>query len=395
MSMQSKPWVREFTIRVDDEVLDDLRRRLREARWPRRETVDDWSQGIPLAVVQEMCDHWASGYDWREREERLNSLPQRLVRIGDLDIHCVHVRSRHPDATPIVLTHGWPGSFVEYVGLVDELVDPASGSAEDAFHVVIPSLPGYGFSSQPQSTGWGIERIARAWAELMTALGYERFGAVGSDWGTSVSASLGEQFPDRVLGLCLVPPLAAPDPATFDDLTAQERAALADLETANATGSAYSAMHATRPQTAAYGLTDSPVGLCAWILEKFWSWTDHDGDLYDVIDRDTILDDLTIYWVTATAASSGRLYWESFEEIHRIFTEDVPTVIDVPVAGAIFPREVPRASRRWAERRFPNIVQWREHDRGGHFAALEQAQALVADIRDFFATLHRRYRADP
>ncbi|NYJ00320.1 pimeloyl-ACP methyl ester carboxylesterase [Nocardioides thalensis] len=395
MSMQSKPWVRDFTIRVDDEVLDDLRRRLREARWPRRETVEDWSQGIPLAVVQDMCDYWASGYDWREREERLNSLPQRLVRIDDLDIHCVHVRSRHPDATPIVLTHGWPGSFVEYVGLVDELVDPASGSAEDAFHVVIPSLPGYGFSSQPQAPGWGIERIARAWAELMTALGYERFGAVGSDWGTSVSASLGEQFPDRVLGLCLVPPLAAPDPATFDDLTAQERAALADLETANATGSAYSAMHATRPQTAAYGLTDSPAGLCAWILEKFWSWTDHDGDLYDVIDRDTILDDLTIYWVTGTAASSGRLYWESFEEIHRIFTEDVPSVIDVPVAGAIFPREVPRASRRWAERRFPNIVQWREHDRGGHFAALERPQALVADVRDFFATLHRRYRADP
>lgn len=387
MSTSSVPLVRDFTISVDDAVLDDLRRRLREARWPRPETVDDWSQGIPLAVVQEMCAYWANDYDWRERERLLNSRPQHLVRVDGLDIHCVHARSRHPDATPIVLTHGWPGSFVEYVGLVDELVDPASGRAEDAFHVVIPSLPGYGFSSQPETTGWGIERIARAWAELMAALGYERFGAVGSDWGTSVSASLGEQLPDRVLGLCLVPPLAAPDRGTFGDLTADERAALADLETANATGSAYSAMHATRPQTAAYGLTDSPVALCAWILEKFWSWTDHDGDLYEVIDRDRILDDLTIYWVSATAASSGRLYWESFEEIHRIFNEDVPAAIEVPVAGSIFPREVPRASRRWAERRFPNIVQWREHDRGGHFAALEQPQTLVEDVRDLFSTL--------
>lgn len=377
--------VRSFTIRVDDEVLDDLRRRLRRARWPRPETVDDWSQGIPLTVTQELCDYWASGYDWRTRERWLNSHPQVLVRLDGLDIHCVHVRSRHRDATPVVLTHGWPGSFVEYVGLVGDLVEPASGRPEDAFHVVIPSLPGYGFSSQPDTTGWGVGRIARLWADLMTALGYQRFGAVGSDWGTSVSASLGEQFPDRLLGLCLVPPLAAPDPTTFDDLTAAERAALDDLAAANATGSAYSAMHTTRPQTVAYGLTDSPVALCAWILEKFWSWTDHDGDLYEVIDRDRILDDLTIYWATATGGSSARLYWESFEEVHRIFNEDVPAVIDVPVAASIFPREVPRVSRRWAERRFPNIVQWREHHRGGHFAALEQPRALVEDIRSFFA----------
>lgn len=379
--------VREFAIDVEDAVLDDLRRRLEQTRWPRAETVDDWTQGIPLAVTRDLCGYWATGYRWREREAQLNTHPQFLVRLDGLDVHCVHVRSPHAEATPLVLTHGWPGSFVEYLGLVDELARPSSGRPEDAFHVVVPSLPGYGFSAQPDSPGWGVRRIARLWADLMTALGYDRFGAAGSDWGTSVTASLGEQFPDRLIGLCLVPPLAAPDPSTLDELTPQEEAALADLAAANATGSAYSAMHTTRPQTTAYGLVDSPVALCAWILEKFWSWTDHDGDLYEVIDRDRILDNLTVYWVTATGGSSVRLYWESFEEIHRIFNDDVPTAIEVPVAASLFPREVPRVSRRWAQRRFPHIVQWREHPKGGHFAALEQPDVLVADLRGFFAGL--------
>jgi pimeloyl-ACP methyl ester carboxylesterase len=379
---------REFTIRLDDAVLEDLRRRLRTTRWPERETVDDWSQGIPLAVTRDWCEYWETGYRWREREESLNAYPQFLVEVDELDVHCLHVRSSHRDATPVVLTHGWPGSFVEFVGLVDALVDPPSGRASDAFHVVIPSLPGYGFSSKPRSTGWGVTRIAQAWAELMAALGYERFGAVGSDWGTSVAASLGDQFPERLVGLCLVPPLAAPDRATLDDLTAQERAALEDLARTEASGSAYAAVHATRPQTIAYGLTDSPAALCAWILEKFWSWTDHDGELRDVVDRDRVLDNLTVYWATATGGSSARLYWESHEEIRRLYSEDVPVTIEVPVAASIFPREVPRTSRRWAERRFPNIVQWREHPRGGHFAALEQPEAVLDDIRTFFAALH-------
>ena len=387
--------VRPFTIHVDDGVFDDLRRRVEQARWPSPETVDDWSQGIPLATTRELCEYWAHDYNWREREKALNTYPQQLVRLGDLDIHCVHARSPHPEATPLVLTHGWPGSFVEYLGLVDELTNPASGRAEDAFHVVLPSLPGYAFSSQPEAIGVGIGHIARLWAELMSLLGYDRFGAGGSDWGTSVSASLGHQFPERVLGLCLIPPLAAPDPSTFGDLIPAEQAALDDLARTNATGSAYSAMHATRPQTAGYGLVDSPVALCAWILEKFWSWSDHDGDLYEVIDRDRILDNLTIYWVTATGASSARLYWESFEEIHRIFNEGEPDRIVVPVAASIFPREIPRVSRRWAERRFPDIVQWREHDRGGHFAALERPDVLVDDLRTFFKDLRARRDSNP
>lgn len=382
--------IRPFTIHVDDEVLDDLRLRLEQARWPQAETVDDWSQGIPLATTRELCDYWARDYRWREREHALNAYPQQLVHVGDLDIHCVHVRSAHRDATPLVLTHGWPGLFIEYLGLVEELTNPASGRPEDAFHVVLPSLPGYGFSTQPKTTGVGVAHVARLWAELMTALGYARFGAGGSDWGTSVSASLGQQFPDRILGLCLIPPLAAPDPSTLHDLTAQEQAALDDLAMANATGSAYSAMHTTRPQTAGYALVDSPVALCAWILEKFWSWTDHGGDLYEVVDRDRILDNLMLYWLTATGASSARLYWESFEEIHRIFNDDMPERIEVPVAASIFPREVPRVSRRWAERRFPHIEQWREHDRGGHFAALEQPEVVLDDIRTFFSGLRTR-----
>lgn len=385
-----QPAVRDFTVHLDDDVLLDLRDRLRRARWPRRETVDDWSQGVPLGVVQDLCAYWAGDYDWRRREAALNAFPHATVRVGDLDVHCVHARSPHAGATPLVLTHGWPGSFVEYLGLVPELTNPSSGRPEDAFHVVVPSLPGYGFSSQPTTPGTGVTRVAQLWAELMTTLGYDRFGAGGSDWGTSVSSSIAQQYPDRVIGLCLIPPLAAPDPATSDSLTPAEERALDDLAEVNATGSAYSAVHTTRPQTVGYGLVDSPVALCAWILEKFWAWTDHDGDLYRVIDRDTILDNLTIYWATATGASSARLYWESFAEIHHIFNDAVPDVIDVPVGASIFPREVPRVSRRWAERRFPRVVQWREHDRGGHFAALERPDVVVDDIRSLFRTIRVR-----
>jgi pimeloyl-ACP methyl ester carboxylesterase len=376
--------VREFTVAVPDDVLADLRERLARTRWPAPETVQDWTQGIPLARVQELCHYWAHDYDWRARERSLNRYPHFMVDIEGMDVHCVHARSPHEGATPLILTHGWPGSFVEYLDLVEDLTQPPSGRADEAFHVVVPSLPGYAFSSQPTHTGWGISRIARLWADLMSELGYERFGAAGSDWGTSISASLGQQFPERIVALGLIPPLAPPDPATFDDLTPWERSALADLERANATGSAYSAMHTTRPQTTGYALVDSPAALCAWIGEKFWAWSDHDGDLYDVIERDRVLDNLMLYWVRATGASSARLYWESFDEIHAIFTDVVTDTIDVPVGASIFPRETPRISRRWAQKRFSDIVQWREHDRGGHFAAMENPAAVVADLRSLF-----------
>ncbi len=377
--------IRDFTIDVDDATLEDLRDRLRRTRWPRPETVEDWSQGIPLDRVQELCRYWAIDYDWSNRENQLNRYRHVTVELDGLAIHCVHARSPHQDATPLILTHGWPGSFVEYLGLADDLAHPPSGRAADAFHVVIPSLPGYGFSSQSLQPGWGVTSIARLWGALMNELGYARFGAVGSDWGTSISASLGAQFPDRVIALELIPPLAPPDPATFGALTAAESRALADLERVTATGSAYAAMHTTRPQTTGYGLVDSPAALCAWIIEKFWQWTDHDGDLYSVIDRDRVLDNLMIYWVTQTGASAARLYWESFGEINAILNNALVDTINVPVGASIFPREVPRISKRWAERRFTNIVQWREHTRGGHFAALEQPDLVLGDIRDLFA----------
>jgi hypothetical protein len=289
--------VRPFRIDITDSEMVDLRRRLHQTRWPDRETVDDWSQGIPLAVVGDLCEHWGSGYDWVERQALLNRHPQVLADIGGMTVHAVHARSPHPGALPIVLTHGWPGSFVEYLDLVDELTRPSSGRDDEAFHVVIPSLPGYGFSSRPSTTGWGVSRIARLWADLMSTLGYGQFGAAGSDW------------------------------------------------------------------------------------------SDHDGDLYSVIDRDRLLDNLTVYWVTRTGASSARLYWESFAEIEAVFASTVSDVIRVPVGASIFPREVPRASRRWAERRFTNIVQWHEHERGGHFAAMERPDDLLADIRSLFRPL--------
>ena len=269
--------VEPFVIRVDEAALEDLRDRLRRTRWPEREPVGDWSQGVPLDYLRELCAYWAGGYDWRATEARLNQIPQFTTAIDGLDIHFLHVRSPHPGAVPLVMTHGWPGSFLEFEQVLGPLADPAAHGADAAagvFDVVVPSLPGYGFSGKPASAGWDIHRIARAWAELMTRLGYERFLAIGSDWGTSVSTSLALQHPGRLLGVHLVPPLAPLDRAAAD-LTGGERAALADLDQRSRTGSGYSAIQGTRPQTIGYSLTDSPAGLCAWIVEKLWAWTEH------------------------------------------------------------------------------------------------------------------------
>ncbi|WP_435748709.1 epoxide hydrolase family protein [Microbacterium sp. PMB16] len=381
--------IRPFRIDYPRAQWDDLRDRLARTRWPDAETVGDWSQGLPLSVARDMCAYWQDGYDWRAREEQLNSFPQFTTEVDGLDLHFVHVRSSHAEATPLVLTHGWPGSFVEFLKLIGPLTEPeAHGlSGGPAFHVVVPSLPGYAFSGKPTETGWGVDRIARAWAVLMDRLGYGRFGAAGSDWGTSVSASLGRQFPDRIIGLQLIPPLAAPDPATLDSLTSFEKAALDDLERANATESGYSAMHSHKPQTIGYALVDSPVALCTWILEKFWAWTDNDGDLHSVIGRDEFLDNLMTYWMTGSGASAARLYWESFPDIWALFNTDVVDRIEVPVGASIFPAENPRPSRRWAERRFTDIRQWHELDRGGHFASFEQPATVAAELREFFGGL--------
>ncbi|HEY6698150.1 MAG TPA: epoxide hydrolase [Acidimicrobiales bacterium] len=375
-----------FRVEVPEAELRDLRERLGRTRWPERETVEDWSQGVPLAYMRELCAHWADGYDWRATEARLNALPQFRTEIDGLAIHFVHVRSPHPDAVPLVLTHGWPGSVVEFLKVIGPLTDPTAhgGDAADAFHVVCPSLPGYAFSDRPVQRGWNVERIAGAWVRLMARLGYERYGAQGHDWGTSITTSIGQRDPGHVVGIHLVPPLAAPDPATFDDLTAAERTALADLERAQEWESGYAIEQATRPQTLGYGLVDSPVGLCAWIVEKFWSWTDCAGHPENVLGRDEILDNVMLYWLPGTGASSARLYWESFKQVSERFSRSTHDTVDVPAGCSIFPREIPRVSRRWAARRFTDIRYWNELQSGGHFAAFEQPELFVDEVRSFF-----------
>jgi pimeloyl-ACP methyl ester carboxylesterase len=375
-----------FRVDIPQEVLDDLRARLDGTRWPEAETVADWSQGVPLAYLRGLCRYWAEGYDWRATERRLNLLPQFRTEIDGLGIHLLHVRSPHPDAFPVVLTHGWPGSIVEFLKVIGPLTDPTAhgGEATDAFHVVIPSLPGYGFSDRPAQPGWGVERIAGAWARLMARLGYQRYGAQGGDWGTSVSTSIAQHDPEHVAGIHLNPPLAPPDPATFDDLTDRERAALASLDHAAEWESGYSQEHATRPQTIGYALVDSPAALCAWIVEKFWSWTDHDGHLENLLTRDELLDNVMLYWLPGTGASSVRLYWESIRQVNRWISGPTTDTVAVPTGCSIYPKELQRPSRRWAERRFTDIRYWNELDRGGHFAALEQPDLFVEEVRSFF-----------
>jgi pimeloyl-ACP methyl ester carboxylesterase len=377
--------VRPFRIAMPDTELDDLRSRLTHTRWPEAQPVDGWQQGVPLDYLTALCDYWARDYDWRATETRLNAVPQIVTTIDGLDVHALHVRSAHPAAVPLILTHGWPGSFLEFEAALGPLTDPVGygGNPADAFHVVVPSLPGYGFSGIPDRPGWGIHLIASAWTELMSRLGYDRFMAAGSDWGTSVSTSIALQQPERLLGLFLVPPLAAP--VRDADLTDAERQSLADLDERSRNGSGYSAVHGTRPQTLGYALLDSPAGLCAWIVEKIWAWTDHDGDLDAVISRDKVLDNVSLYWLTRTAASSTRLYWESIAEVSEWFTGATTDSIGVPTAGLVFPAEVPRPSRRWASRRFTNIVHWAEPSRGGHFGAWEQPSLFVEQAR---AALH-------
>jgi pimeloyl-ACP methyl ester carboxylesterase len=391
--------VEPFRLTVPDVVLDDLRGRLRRTRWPDRETTaGSWAQGVPLDWLRDLVEHWSTTYDWRPTEARLAALPQLRVEVDGLGIHVVHVRSPHSAAMPLVLTNGWPGSLVEYLDVVGPLVDPPAhgGDARDAFDVVIPTLPGYGFSDKPASPGWGIARVARAWRAVAHRLGYDRYGLHGTDWGVSVSTSLAQQWPGDVVGLHLAPPLVAPEPATFDDLTPAERASLADLRASSSDGDGYTAIQATRPQTLGYALVDSPVGLAAWVLEKVVTWSDPRGAPTTSLSRDQLLDVATWYWVTATGASSARLYAESIAEVQAVFREPgtagaddgVPGgTVDVPTGASVFPAEVPRPSRRWAERRFTDLRWWGEAPHGGHFPAWEVPELFVDELRGFFRLL--------
>jgi pimeloyl-ACP methyl ester carboxylesterase len=368
-----------FRIAAEEAALDDLRRRLRATRWPERETVDDWSQGIPLAYVQDVCGYWADKYDWRAREARLNRFAQWKTGVDGLGIHFVHVRSPHADALPLVITHGWPGSIVEFQKVIDPLVNPTAhgGEAKDAFHVVCPSLPGYGFSDKPARSGWTTQRIAKAWAQLMARLGYGRYVAQGGDWGAMVTTWIGIEDPEHCAAIHLNMPIAPPDPATMNDLTDREKSALAGMQHYQEWDSGYSKQQSTRPQTVGYGLVDSPAGQAAWILEKFWAWTDCDGHPENVLSRDELLDNVMLYWLPAAAASSARLYWESF----RTLSLDP---VRVPVGCSIFPKEIFRTSKRWAEKRFEKLIHFEELPKGGHFAAFEQPELYVSEVRACF-----------
>ncbi|WP_020672615.1 epoxide hydrolase family protein [Amycolatopsis nigrescens] len=366
-----------FRAHVGQAEIDDLRRRLAATRWPEPETVDDWSQGVPLGYVRELCRYWADGYDFGFAD-RVNAFPQFRTELDGLGIHFLHVRSPEPDALPLLLTHGWPGSVVEFLKVLGPLTDPGAhgGDPADAFHVVAPSLPGFGWSDKPSAPGWDTPRIARAFAELMTRLGYSRYGAQGGDWGAIVTTALASQHPESLAGIHLNMAMVGLDDTTFDDPTPTERKALADLDHHRTTGSGYYQQQRTRPQTLGYGLTDSPAGQCAWIAEKFWAWTDHDGRPESALTRDEMLDDISVYWFTASAASSARLYWETN-------TRDAAE-ISVPSGISIYPKETIRPSRRWAERRFTDLRWHEELDRGGHFAAFEQPGSFVEQLRGFF-----------
>jgi pimeloyl-ACP methyl ester carboxylesterase len=375
--------IRPFRIDIPEADLDDLRDRLRRTRWPEPEPVGDWSQGVPLAYVRELCDYWRSAYDWRAGEARLNRFAQFRTEIDGVDIHFINVRSARDDAMPLLITHGWPGSVVEFGKVIGPLTDPErhGGDPAGAFHLVCPSLPGYGFSGQPGRPGWGVEHIADAWAELMGRLGYRRYAAQGGDWGATVTTALAIRHPEHLAGIHLNMVTAFPDRAARGgDLTEREQAALASLAYYDKEDSGYSKEQSTRPQTIGYGLVDSPALLCAWIVEKFWSWTDCDGDPATVLTRDEMLDNIMLYWLPGTGASAARLYWESFRK-------PLPGPVNVPVGCSIFPKEIFRPSRRWAEQRFPHLHYWNELDKGGHFAAFEQPATFVSEVRAAFRPL--------
>ncbi len=370
-----------FRIDIPDAALDDLRQRLRQTRWPDPETVDDWSQGIPLAYVRDLCGYWVDQYDWRASEARLNRFPQFRTEIDGVDIHFVHARSPENGALPLVITHGWPGSIVEFHKVIEPLADPAAfgGDPADAFHVVCPSLPGYGFSGKPDRAGWDTERIAAAWDRLMARLGYQRYAAQGGDWGAQITTALGMHHPEHLAGIHLNMPIAFPEHGATD-LTEREQAALATITHYGKWDSGYFKEQSTRPQTVGYGLADSPAGLCAWIVEKFWSWTDCDGDPANVLTRDEMLDNVMLYWLPAAGASSARLYWENNGKASL-------GPVAVPVGCSIFPKEIFRPSRRWADKQLTNVQYWNELDKGGHFAAFEQPEAFVSEVRACFRPL--------
>jgi pimeloyl-ACP methyl ester carboxylesterase len=393
--METHPAVRPFRVDVPEEDHVDLRRRIEATRWPSKELVADRSQGVQLATLQELARYWQTDYDWRKAEAKLNALPQFTTEIDGVDIHFIHVKSSHEDALPLIMTHGWPGSVIEMLEVVGPLTDPTAhgGSAEDAFDLVLPSLPGYGFSGEPAELGWNVGRVAHAWAELMDRLGYTRYVAQGGDVGAAVTDAMGRQAPEGLLGIhmnLLVTVLAGPQPAE----TEEERAAADQLATFRESGFGYFLEMATRPQTIGYALLDSPVALAAWML-------DHDTDSYEKISRafvdgepvgnltrEHIVDNITVYWLTGTGASAARSYWEDGQALAQARASgQAPPEVSLPVGFTTFPGEIWRTPRSWAEKAYSNLTYFNEVDKGGHFAAWEEPELFATEVREAFRSL--------
>jgi pimeloyl-ACP methyl ester carboxylesterase len=391
--------LRPFRVAVPDDAIAELRRRIAATRWPPRETVNDRSQGAQLAKIQALVRYWGGEYDWRKAEAKLNALPQYMTTIEGLDIHFIHVRSRQPNALPIIMTHGWPGSVLELLKTVGPLTDPTAhgGRAHDAFDLVLPSMPGYGFSGKPQATGWGPDRMARAWAELMRRLGYRRYVAQGGDWGSVVSDAMARLAVPGLAGIHVNMPATVPteiaralkcgEPAP-SGLSAREKEAYASLANLYDKGSGYALMMATRPQTIGYALEDSPAGLAAFFYDKFADWTFSGGDPEKALSRDDMLDDISLYWFTGTATTGARLYWENNNNNFNADSQHTRD-ISLPVAVTVFPGEIYRAPKSWAQRAYRNLTYFNEVDRGGHFAAWEQPALFSSELRAAFRPLRK------
>jgi len=385
--------IRPFRVAVSDEAIAEMHSRLAATRWPLAETVKDKSQGVQLARLRELVGYWHADYDWRKVETRLNALPMFVTEIDGLDIHFIHLRSPHPNAMPMIMTHGWPGSILEFMKVIGPLTDPTAhgGNAEDAFHLVVPSIPGFGFSGKPTETGWGSDHIGRAWAVLMQRLGYDRYVSQGGDCGSVISHRMALQKVPGLIGIHVnmpgtVPPeiaaiLAAGGPAP-SGLSSKEKAAFEALDRFYKDSSGYASMMVTRPQTIGYSLVDSPVGLAAWIYEKFAQWTYSGGEPERVLTKDEMLDDISLYWLTASGASAAQIYWEDHSN-----NFNAVDIADLPVAVTVFPGEIYQAPRSWAERCYHKLVYFSEASNGGHFAAWEQPELFVREVRAAFKSL--------
>ncbi len=377
-----------FTISIPEAQLDDLRGRLSRARWPEAEPVGDWSQGVPTKNLRALCAYWLDRYDWRRCEAMLNGWNPQRTRIDGLEIAFYHIRSPEPDALPLLMTHGWPGSAIEFHKVVGPLTDPVAhgGRREDAFHLVLPALPGYGFSGKPAGTGWGLPRIADAWVELMRRLGYGgAWGAQGGDWGAAVALAIAGKSPAGCVGCHFNLAFVAPTAQQLAEADAKEQAILDRLRLFDREQSGYAKVQSTRPQTIGYSLADSAVGQAAWIYEKLWEWADHDGSPESIFTFDEMLDNIMLYWLTNTGASSARLYWESLAHL------DPGQEISLPTAFSVFPKENVRTSLRWAQSKYKNIVYFNDAiEKGGHFAAFEQPARFVAEVRAAFDRMRAR-----